>query len=901
MKYIGTCKDRKNNSIKVEIVTNETGNDKTITIVDDGIQINYNSDSIFKSIKKSGASITIYTDTIMDEFYTGELLNPKVYIYKNNSLIWYGYVSPTIFTQPFVNNKETLTLECIDTLANLEYIDYAYVRNATSIVSFIDIIRHILDKSDPDKTIKSIYCTTSITVNGTTDILDELASIERNFSDEIDDIMKCDEVIEEIFKFLGLCMFQYKDAYYIVDYFKLNSSYKVYDREGHATNTLSATPIDISTIGVGAADANISLDGVYNKITIIANTLKSSNPIESSDDSGDENTTTNLFDDLIPNSTTTPYETKDIWVNTNVDRHDYTKFSLGSKSNFMEIYDNPAKKLNVWDTVAHDGWKHYKVLNAWYKLGEQWDCQRFIQYVFDKGNGTNRLENYDGAVNFDMMNAIWWDGSSTGSYENRWGYNRNFTAHGVTETNMDLAVQKIFVYDAETTPSEYKWETYLTVPIQRALAGFNPWFLKTEREIAPLKGGALVINFEFFLSQNNVIAAPSVIPEFDLKFNDTITDTHQYVYYRRNRNIFFPAKLSIGDKYWNGTSWQTYTEDFLRKIETGYFEYRLISQYSDEYNSLNVNSAGGANVVEHIYKIWNDYYHDWDYVTKSEYDASNERKETIDIPYTVDAVAQDHWVKGPRQLYFIYRPQGLTQVPQEYHTQYMSDRFLLAYKAPQDQLVYGSKFKLNNTASYDMNLVTSEEGIAIPIPTEETFSGTFRFSLSKPVDNSNVLVPGGGLKYSSISGMDMHISDLYIKHSPINDDVNVFEKKNTNNDITYSNDINSNYVQSYDDVQIKINTYKSTIDSFSYVFDRSNNYVEEVTYNNKTDKQEHHLIDKYVSHFSSPKFKYTGTLHDIGITPCSIIHQGQLNKDLAIYKATYNILTNTVEVESVEV
>lgn len=895
MKYTGTCKDRQNNTIKVEIITSASGEDRTITIVDDGVTISYDSDGIFKPIKKSGATITLLTEYLIEDFYTGELLNPKVYIYKNNALIWFGYVSPTVFTQPFVNQKETLTLNCIDTLANLEYIDYSYLRGATSIVSFKDIIIHILSKTDPTYNIKTIFCAQSVSINNSTNILNELASLERNFSDEIEDVMKCDEVIEEICKFLGFCMFQYKDAYYIVDYAHLNSGFTAINRSGSSSNVLSSTPINISTIGVGGSNASITLDGVYNKITVVANTLKSSNPVDSSSESSDEPTANSLFDGIIQNNDFNDnYETIDIWVNPNIDKNDRLKFSLGHDQ-YADPFDRNETfplKDNVWDVVAHNGWKHYKLLDAWYKIGNQWTTQYDgIIWGSTASNGTT-VDVYNGGMSFGKATETFFNSHNR---EYRWA--PTFQWNGTNVKNDGIAIQKTFVYDADgEVPTDYSWETYLTAPLKSRNAGLEDFLIKLEKESAPYKGGSFIINFEFMFTDQINIAAPSLFPEINSIYDDTINTSFTAFsgqpIKNKERKIVFPAKLRVGNHYWNGNQWKEYSTQFYQKLTDGYFNKTItVIDYDREVGE-----------IEHFYKIWNTSWNGWEYCTKSRYDSFSGQKEATEIEYYID----DYWVPGTIHStglkYIVKDTSNNTyfNAPQEYYDEYVSDRFFLAKKFENGDQMYGKKYKLTNTTSYDMNLTNPTEGIAISLPSDETFSGVFEFSFSRPTRHFDALTPGSNCG-QSISGIVMHISDLYVKYSAVDNNQNVFEKENSNNDITYTNTINNGYVQSYDDIVLKLNTYNSTIPSFSYVLDSNNDYISTLLYEGSSKKQEQHLIDKYTNHFSTPKFKYCGTLHDVNITPCSILHQSQLNKNLAVYKAEYNILSNTVDVESVEI
>lgn len=107
--------------------------------------------------------------------------------------------------------------------------------------------------------------------------LNDLYIQERNFYDEKEEPEKCDDVIGEMLKYLGFQMVQWKDAYYIFDYYGIKKerySFYCYDIASGTTSTvtLDFTPKEITEELIGVGRGTITLGGLYNKVTVISNT-----------------------------------------------------------------------------------------------------------------------------------------------------------------------------------------------------------------------------------------------------------------------------------------------------------------------------------------------------------------------------------------------------------------------------------------------------------------------------------------------------------------------------------------------------------------------------------------------------------------------------------------------------
>lgn len=336
--YYSDYYDRKNNHIRLEIYTTNNGLSEEVLLTSDAITVEYSQDTIFEPLKPSRASINLLVTDIKTNLFSGVLCGVMVKIFKNNSLFWYGYATPNVYSQPYQKHYDQLTVECVDSVALLGDVAYRYIdtTSSTSIFSFFDVIVSCIDKVDPNHTISKMYVDNSITYNGSGKILNNLYIQERNFFDEKEVAENCDEVVGNILKYLGLTLIQYKDAYYIISQSKVHTnSYNViqytYNNGWSAgtSTTLTLTPMTPSAIGIGESKGEIGLDGVYNKVTVIANNNPLSNILPDFDDG----------DDLV-NQNSDP--NKEYTESYSTDNINYTLLSAFFKSQSNWSYTQPA-------------------------------------------------------------------------------------------------------------------------------------------------------------------------------------------------------------------------------------------------------------------------------------------------------------------------------------------------------------------------------------------------------------------------------------------------------------------------------------------------------------------------------------------------------------------------------
>lgn len=321
-------KDIDENTIEIEIYKDFEDAATTVAPSElqcsaDAVSINYESDDdVFKPIKCSDCQINIVTNTILTELYTA--LKNEIYclIKKNGKVVWCGFSVPCLYQSDYDNEYNQLSLQFNDILSSLENYKYTYVNDSQSIASFYSILKHIINKIDSQNLIKNIYVHNSKRINGTTELLNNLFILDRNFYDESEEAENCKDIIEYISRFLGTTCYYFKDSIYFTDFNSIKSI-KEYTKYNLSDDTNSVVTINGGLIDVNSnvyyANAAISINEQYNKVVVVANTNSNNTIIPDWDDADDlinQNSDPNKF-----------YET-----HRTIDNKDYTMLNAFFKS-----------------------------------------------------------------------------------------------------------------------------------------------------------------------------------------------------------------------------------------------------------------------------------------------------------------------------------------------------------------------------------------------------------------------------------------------------------------------------------------------------------------------------------------------------------------------------------------
>jgi hypothetical protein len=154
----GTFNTIEGNDIYVEIkspkglATHLIGDDDNsdVKFGSDPVEIELECDSLFDHILKKRCSLTLVTKIWLGDLFTANDRDVKVVIYKNDDIVFYGYVEPQSFSQPWASSEEEFQINCVDFLSTLEnhYLtdiaSYNNIKKQNNILSFRDYMSMIL-------------------------------------------------------------------------------------------------------------------------------------------------------------------------------------------------------------------------------------------------------------------------------------------------------------------------------------------------------------------------------------------------------------------------------------------------------------------------------------------------------------------------------------------------------------------------------------------------------------------------------------------------------------------------------------------------------------------------------------------------------------------------------------
>ena len=791
--YNSSFKDIDENTINIEIYRDSGGTliASELLCSADAVSINYESDDdVFKPIKCSDCQINVLTTKVLANLYTA--LGNQIYctISKNGSLLWCGYSVPCLYSTDYNEEYNLLSLQFNDILSSLGNYNYTYLNEKQSIVSFYQVIKHIISQIDTNELIKNVYVHNAKKINDTTDLLNNLSILDRNFFDEANEPENCKDVLEYIARYLGMTCYYYGDSIYFVDYdiIKNINSYTKYtlSDDSNTVVALDNTVINVNQ-NIYESNASIAIGELYNKVVVVAN-------------SNSNNT-------IIPE-----WNDEDDIINQNVDANKY------------------------YESTRDISGKNYTLLNAFFKSKNNWDWNK--PYLFEINKPIEPIEE----VTPD-------NAASNGSY---W--------------------QKAAYYETANEPSSLNWKTYFTIS-DYGLMGWKTTdgvqlSLKNKLPIA-VKGGTFIIDINYRLSGDWNAAECIVTSDeqyYDGKYSTGFTDT------------MFKCKLAIGDKmYYDGDGWVNYQE-YHNKVARSY--YKICN---------GPNTWAGATWYKYL-----DEYGYWRFVTKGEYDSISGR-EKYSGGY------------ADRNYVYSYTNSNNERVFVEkwfYDECKLQDCFYLVHKNKVGDKVFDTDYSFTNTVSWRMNLAESEDGVAVSLPSDKMTLGELIFELYAP--NQLGTTPMRRTDKEPVRCNSFHINDVKLKYTTSDYVKDIFNDETYDEDLKFENVIDENIVNDFDDIEFRINTYNEHAGSYSYVLTKIGDeyyFVDTLTDTASLDKlkAEEHCINKYVNYYSKPRFRYSNSIKNRGISLNSVLKENTLNKNFVINSITYDLINNKCDVELNEI
>lgn len=235
----------------------------------------------FAPSRKSTAKMKFIHTSYMDDSFPNNATETSVRLVEDSTgnVKWQGFLKPNIYDMGFEKESEELSLDASDAIAALQYRQYKSINynsnwNGSGMATVYDILKNIFK----DLGISKIYwAQDKRDADGNFLYPTDIVISEKNFySSDNNEPWKCDEVLDEICKYIGVTAMQVEDAIYLIDFseYKTHSmiSFLIYDLSDDSTTSLiqgiegnADTPEAYMLNG-----ADISFSPAYNKATVKA-------------------------------------------------------------------------------------------------------------------------------------------------------------------------------------------------------------------------------------------------------------------------------------------------------------------------------------------------------------------------------------------------------------------------------------------------------------------------------------------------------------------------------------------------------------------------------------------------------------------------------------------------------
>ena len=527
--YFHGLENHSNYQYSVSFITNNDDSQTTEIKLSykNPVVIATDSEGLFSPIKSRSCTITILIDDMISELYTGENQGVSVEVKNDtlNEIIFYGFLTPCQYSQPYVKSLDTLELEAVDALSTLQNIKYDKASNTKSIKTVQEILYNIFQQTGyPDGAF--YYMRDSLNQSIIGESLRDYKLSESNFYSDDGEAWSCYEIIEQICLFFGWSAVPYGNNVYLIDYETINKNnnyvnwIKMTYPNGYEYITGTNNLITISKDSYAGNDTNISLDDVYNKISLNDSIYEI------------EEITTDIFDTdnraLINNAAETLGASR--FIHTHKDKEDkawtvyWTTYKFNSSSNWKERFYS----VDTFQEVST------------YKVG---------------------IENYNYGPN-DWVNS--WSNTISAQPERYY----IFDDYAALTSNVDA--KEVIVFNemtkkkAQSFNSENAISTYLSNIYNLPVLEYE---YPEEIQWKALDGSSFICFKGDLWWQCDWSKTEVWLDDFFVvyPYDGIETIAGEYNKYTRGKNNadynkgwpMLKAKLQIGNKYWNGSQWTT--------------------------------------------------------------------------------------------------------------------------------------------------------------------------------------------------------------------------------------------------------------------------------------------------------------------------------------------------------
>jgi hypothetical protein len=237
MLYFAELVGKNNKTYRVELLTDgDAVKQQELQLVASGLIVRIDgAKDIFAPLRGGSASITVRTDELLP-FYTTDPMAVSATIYEDDNILFFGYVTPSVYSSAWAPRATELTIECRDALSVLADLEYD---SDGDIDTFADLLNKAIAKVGAEKLTLDVVEPFNIS-------LSNLSVIKGNWYDEGGEASKWSEVLEAILQWSNCRLTQWRDKWYVNDF-----------RHVRATSELDALSCD--------ANPAMSLTDVHQK------------------------------------------------------------------------------------------------------------------------------------------------------------------------------------------------------------------------------------------------------------------------------------------------------------------------------------------------------------------------------------------------------------------------------------------------------------------------------------------------------------------------------------------------------------------------------------------------------------------------------------------------------------
>lgn len=313
--YHGEFVNQKGDTVSVRIMVSSDaerdieigGEDSGVSFDEDPVEVRSEMNDTFDHLLRHSATIRLLARDFQSALFVTDCRKAVVRISRGGNCVFAGFLAPRTYQQPFNEVEDSLELNCIDTLAALQYarygdvgkagVSYAALKASVDQVTMASLVTGILQG------IMSGVVAAGETVNYWYDgskaidsqnahshsILNDILVNELLFlGDSEDDTWQQDQVLEEVLRYLNLHIVQEGLTYYIFSWetVKDNQNISWRDLVSGATATTSRKTVDISLDIAEDTNTTISMGDVYNHLELTCDVKSVTEVVESPLDDG---------------------------------------------------------------------------------------------------------------------------------------------------------------------------------------------------------------------------------------------------------------------------------------------------------------------------------------------------------------------------------------------------------------------------------------------------------------------------------------------------------------------------------------------------------------------------------------------------------------------------------------